>query len=447
MTDTTAGQPSDTAIHLTLGADADDGDDLQSVAESEIPEVRREARDWLVANNLSDQRAIAVFAFGILVFAVAYRSGWAAVLAGCIALVIPFRWMAAPYFRRGDLRRGILWANLGSWYLLFPLVLIVPETLPIAMQNVIGPVVLAATYLDRRFVRRLVPVTVAIAIAITFIAFTTDGAGLDEFIPRPVFLGVLLAYVGANLLLVMGDIQELNLVHLRGLQRAVRQNRQLRAAEQALRDSRRRLLVAADDERVRLERDLHDGAQQRLISLSLQLRLAAELADEGRAPTGESLMAMHREATGAVEELRDLAQGVYPARLQELGLARALHGVARQSSARIDIQDSSTSEIDASTKVAMYFVCVEAIQNAIKHGTADTTISISLTEEDGKFVLVVVDDGSGFDTDEHTESRGLLNMGDRVGAIGGDLTIDSDIGAGTTITARVPLAVGVGSPA
>ncbi len=447
MTDTTAGQPSDSAAGAAWSIDDDADIDLESVAESEIPEVRREARDWLVANNVSDQRAIAVFALGVLVFAVAYRSWWAAVLAGCVALVIPFRWMAAPCFRRGDLRRGILWANLGSWYLLFPLVLIVPETLPIAMQNVIGPVVLAATYLDRRFVRRLIPVTVVIAIAITYIAFTSDGVGLDDLIPRPVFLGVLLAYVGANLLLVMGDIQELNLVHLRGLQRAVRQNRQLRAAEQALRESRRRLLVAADDERVRLERDLHDGAQQRLISLSLQLRLAAELIEEGRAPTSESLMAMHREATGAVDELRDLAQGVYPARLHELGLARALHGVARRSSARIDIQDSSTSEIDGSTKVALYFLCVEAIQNAIKHGTADTTITISLTEEDGDFVVVVVDDGPGFDIDEHTDSRGLLNMGDRVGAIGGDLTIHSDIGAGTTITARVPLAVGVGSPA
>ena len=126
--------------------------DLQSVAGSEIPEVRREAREWLIANNVSDQRAIAAFALGILVFAVAYRSWWAVVLAGCIALVIPFRWMAAPCFRRGDLRRGILWANLGSWYLLFPLVLIVPETLPIAIQNVVGPVILAATYLERRFV-------------------------------------------------------------------------------------------------------------------------------------------------------------------------------------------------------------------------------------------------------------------------------------------------------
>ena len=421
--------------------------DLQSVAGSEIPEVRREARDWLIANNVSDQRAIALFASGVLVFAVVYRSWWAVVLAGCIALVIPFRWMAAPYFRRGDLRRGILWANLGSWYLLFPLVLIVPETLPIAMQNVVGPVILAATYLERRFVRRLVPVTVVIAVAITYIAFTSDGVGLDELIPRPVFLGALLVYVGANLLLVMGDIQELNLVHLRSLQRAVRQNRRLRAAERALRDSRRRLLVAADNERVRLERDLHDGAQQRLVSLSLQLRLAAELTDEGRAPTSDLLMAMHREATGAVEELRDLAQGVYPARLHELGLARALHGVARRSSARIDIQDSSTSEIDGSTKVALYFLCVEAIQNAIKHGTADTAITISLIEEDGDLVLVVVDDGPGFDTGEHSDSRGLLNMGDRVGAIGGDLTIRSVIDGGTTITARVPIAVGAGSPA
>lgn len=444
MSDTSAEHPSDLG---TTDIGHDDDIDLVSVAESGIPEVRREARDWLVANNASDQRAIAAFALGVLVFAVAYRSWWAAVLAGCIALVIPFRWMAAPYFRRGDLRRGILWANLGSWYLLFPLVLIVPETLPIAMQNVIGPVILAATYLERRFVRRLVPVTVVIAVAITYIAFTSDGVGLDELIPRPVFLGVLLVYVGANLLLVMGDIQELNLVHLRSLQRAVRQNRQLRDAEQALRDSRRRLLVAADDERVRLERDLHDGAQQRLVSLSLQLRLAAELAEEGRPPTGASLMALHREATGAIDELRELAQGMYPARLREIGLARALHGVARRSSTPIEIRDTSSSEIDGSTKVALYFVCVEAIQNATKHGSADTTITISITEEDDDIVVVVMDDGPGFDTGDHTESRGLLNMADRLGAIDGDLSIRSGSGTGTTVTARVPLAVGAGSPA
>ena len=434
---------------MSGAAPPDDDLDLLSVAESEITEVRLEARDWLIANNTSDQKAIAAFAFIVAVFAVILQAWWAAVLAACIALVLPFRWMAGPYFRRGDLRRGILWANLGAWYLLFPLVLILPDTLPIAMQNVIGPVILAATYLERRVVRRMVPGTIVIAVALSFISLTTDGPGLADEAPRWLYLTVLCGYIGANLWLVLGDIQELNGVHLRTLQRAVRQNRELRAADQALRNSRRRLLVAADEERVRLERDLHDGAQQRLVSLSLQLRLAAELAEEGVNPSSDALMVLHRSANDAVEELRDLAQGVYPARLTELGLARALHGVARRSSSQIEIADTVEGAIDESTQVALYFVCLEAIQNATKHGSPGTTIRIVLSQHDQELTVEIADDGPGFDADARAESRGLLNMSDRVGALGGGLTIETAPGSGTTIRAHVPLSrdvpAGVGS--
>lgn len=432
-------ETSDTGGRDTDGRDSSDGDiDLTSIAESEIADVRDEAKEWLIANNRSDQRAIAIFAIGVAVLAVVLDAWWAAVLAGCILLVLPFRWMATPHFRRGDLRRGITWSVLGAWYLLFPLVIIIPETLPIAMQNVIGPVILAATYLERRVVRRMVPGTIVIAVVITLIAFTTDGVGLDNVAPRWLFLAVILAYVGANLWLVMGDVQELNLVHLRSLQRAVRHNRELQEADHALRESRRRLLVAGDEERVRLEQDLHDGAQQRLVSLSVQLRLAAELAEEGQAPTSEALMAMHHSATEAVEELRELAQGVYPARLNELGLTRSLRAVARRSPIAIDIVDTTSEEIDESTTIALYFVCLEAIQNATKHGDADTTLEIVLAADGDDLVVTITDDGPGFDPDERADSRGLLNMADRVGALGGDLTIDSAPGRGTTVTARLP---------
>lgn len=412
--------------------------DLQSVAESEIPEVRQEARDWLLANNTSDQRSIAVMSLVLLVIAIVLQSGWAAVLAGCIALVLPFRWVAGPYFRRGDLRRGILWANLGAWYLLFPLVIIIPETLPIAIQNVIGPVILAATYLERRFVKQLIPGTIAIAVIISLISFTTDGVGLDEVAPDGVFIGVLVAYIAANLLMVMGDIQELNLVHLRSLDRAIRQNRELRDVEQALRDSRRRLVLAGDEERVRVERDLHDGAQQRLVSLSMQLRLAADLAADGQPPSSDALMALHRSANEAVDELRDLAQGLYPARLKELGLVRALHSLARRSPTPIEIDDRTTANLDESTQVALYFVCAEAIQNATKHADDGVRVTVVLVDDDHDLVVTVTDDGPGFSPDDHAQSRGLLNMADRVGALGGALTVESAPGTGTTVTARIP---------
>jgi signal transduction histidine kinase len=256
-------------------------------------------------------------------------------------------------------------------------------------------------------------------------------------------VSVLLAYVGANLYLVTNDLRQSNVVRLRIMQRAINNNRELAAADQALRESRRRLVVAGDQERVSLERNLHDGAQQRLLSLAIQLRLAADLADEGTPPTSESLFAMHHAVTEAVEELRDLAQGVYPARLTELGLARALHAVARRSPLQIEIDDSMVGSLDEGTEVALYFVCLEAIQNASKHGGPDTVVRIALTTTDDDLVVSIADNGPGFDPEEHRDSRGLLNMADRVGALGGSFSIDTAPGSGTAVSARVPRSSGV----
>ena len=435
MPETSVGTP----ITFEMTDDRVDDIDLVSIAESEIPVVREQARAWLITNNTTDQKAFVVFAAVLVTFAVVYQAWWSAVLAACLLMVIPFRWMARPHFQRGDLRRGVLWANLGTFYFMFPMVLIVPSSLPIAMQNVIGPVILAATYLDRRFVRRMVPGTIVVAVAVAAIGLTTDGVGLEEMGPRWLTVTIIVAFVGANLWLVLGDVQELNLVHLRSLQRATLDNRELQRADRALRDSRRRLAVAADQERVRLEHDLHDGAQQQLVSLSMRLRLAADLAEEGQAPTGEALLAMHVAANEAIEELRNLAQGVYPARLHELGLSRALRAVARRSAIRIDISDTTTGDLDDTTRVALYFVCLEAIQNATKHGDHDVTVEISLAVDDeGGLVVTIADDGPGFDPAEHAGSRGLLNMADRVGALGGRLSIDAEPGAGTTVVARLP---------
>lgn len=425
------------------GDAVDDGTDLQAIADSEIPEIQHEATSWLIANNSSDQRAIVVFALVLVVLAAALPNWWALVLAMCVLLVLPFRWMAGPRFRSGDIRGGIMWANLGSWYLLFPLVIIIPDTLPIAIQNVIGPMILAAAYLDRRTVRRMVPATIGIAVAISVIALTTDGVGLDEVVPRAVYVPVLVGYIAANLFLVVGDLRESNVVRLRIMQRAIRSNRELQAADLALRESRRRLLVAADEERIRLERDLHDGAQQRLVSLSMQLRLAADLADDGTPPTSESLLAMHQAAQAAIEEMRDLAQGVYPARLHELGLARALRSLARRSPIRIDIADTTSRPLEPAAEVALYFVCVEAIQNASKHGGPETVVTVTVAQDGDDLVVGIADDGPGFDVSEHIGSRGLLNMADRVGALGGELSIVARPGSGTAVTARLPSAFAI----
>jgi len=428
-----------------IGTVVADGD-IQAIADAEIPEIREEARAWLTANNSSDQMVIVGFATVLALLAAALQTWWALALAVSLLFVLPFRWMAAPHFRRGEIRRGILWANAGTWYLAFPVVVIAPDALAIQMQNVIGPMVLAAAYLERRLVSRLVPIAVAVAVAISIIGFTTDGF-VGDVAPRWLYVTALVFFVAANLLLVIGDIREVNVVRLRFLQRAVRSNREIEAADRALRESRRRLLVAADEERIRLERNLHDGAQQRIVSLAMQLRLAADLAEEGHQVTSAELFEMHRAATEAVDELRDLAQGVYPARLRELGLAKALHGVARRSPVTIEIDDRLHGALEAEIEVALYFVCVEAIQNATKHGRPDTIIRIVLDASAGDLCVTVTDDGPGFTLSDRATSRGLLNMDDRVGALGGEFTIDTEPGRGTVVTARIPRSVALAGAA
>jgi signal transduction histidine kinase len=170
----------------------------------------------------------------------------------------------------------------------------------------------------------------------------------------------------------------------------------------------------------------------------MQLRLAADLADEGRPPTAEALRAMHHGAADAIDELRDLAQGLYPTRIRELGLARSLQRVARRSPILIAVDDDTGRTIDGSMEIALYFVCVEAIQDATKHGTDATRITVTLSDDGDDLVVSIEDDGPGFEPAAHRAARGLLNMSDRVGALGGELTIDAEPGRGTTVTARLP---------
>ncbi|MGI9607030.1 MAG: sensor histidine kinase [Acidimicrobiales bacterium] len=416
--------------------------DLDTVADADIPEVQREAQAWLIENNRSDQRVLVIFAVIIGIPTAIAGIWWGVAVAVCILCVLPFRWKAAPHFRRGDVREGLIWTTLGAWFLTFPLVTVLPDLLAISIQNVIGPLILAAAYLKRRDVRRLTLWSVAVAGTLGVIGFWSPGAGLEDAVPRWVYVGGLTAFLVMNLLLVMADLQESNRVRLRIMHRAIDSNRGLQLADHELRESRRRLVVAADEERVRIERDLHDGAQQRLASLAMQLRLAAELADEGSPPTSDALYALHREVTEAVDELRDFAHGVYPARLNELGLSGALRAVARRSPISIDIDDRTVEipdkTLDGEVEVGLYFVCLEAIQNATKHGGAGTSIEIGVSFDDGDLVVTVADDAGGFDPNTERSGRGLLNMADRVEALGGSLDIIPDLGSGTRVIARVP---------
>jgi signal transduction histidine kinase len=205
-----------------------------------------------------------------------------------------------------------------------------------------------------------------------------------------------------------------------------------------LRASRTRVVLAADAERRRIERDLHDGAQQHLIGLALQIRLAGELAESDPAQARELIDSLDREIEAAIDELRDLAHGIYPPLLQDRGLADALAAATLRSPIAAAVEADGLGRYPADVEATAYFCCVEALQNAAKHAGEGATVTISL-HANGDLFFVVADTGQGFATDGAKAGAGITNMRDRVGALGGTLQIDSTRGRGTTVRGSIPL--------
>jgi signal transduction histidine kinase len=211
-------------------------------------------------------------------------------------------------------------------------------------------------------------------------------------------------------------------------------------------DSRRRIAEAADQERARIERDLHDGVQQRLVALRIRLGLAEDLLQVD-APAGlREIHDLGFEADRTVEELRSLAHGVYPSLLTDWGLVDALRAVARQAPMRVHVDALGMTRHPIEIESALYFICVEAMQNAMKHAEAATEVWIKLTQSRTALRFEIRDDGPGF-ARQQGDGRGLRNMRDRVEAIGGRLTIDSRVGRGTRVKGSVDVAPLAPAPA
>jgi signal transduction histidine kinase len=204
-----------------------------------------------------------------------------------------------------------------------------------------------------------------------------------------------------------------------------------------LRSSRQRLVTAQDEERRRLERNLHDGAQQDLVALAIRLRLAAATVSEE--PARQLLDDLQADAAGALENLRDLARGIYPPLLADLGLPAALNAQAGKSPLPVTIDADGIGRFPQDTEAAVYFCCLEALQNTAKYAHA-TQARICLQARNGSLRFTVSDDGIGYDTPRTPRGSGQRNMADRLAALGGRLEIQSAPSHGTTITGHLPAA-------
>lgn len=216
----------------------------------------------------------------------------------------------------------------------------------------------------------------------------------------------------------------------------------LRARVDELAASRRRIVSIQDQTRRQLERDLHDGAQQRLVALKIKLGLGANMADKGGYQDLKAVLdTIKGETDGTIESVRDFARGIYPPLLEAEGLEAALSGQARRMHFPVSIDAQGLGRYSKEQEATVYFSVLEALQNALKYSEA-TSVEVRLRENQGWLAFEVSDDGVGFDV-ASVAGNGLLNMRDRVEAVDGSLAVESQVGRGTAIAGKMPVAAEV----
>ena len=213
---------------------------------------------------------------------------------------------------------------------------------------------------------------------------------------------------------------------------------QARAADE---DGRwpRQIARARDEERRRIERDLHDGAQQDILAVMVGLQLAAEMAAD-RPEVARRLLSLRGQLDDALERIRDLARGVFPPLLDEEGLPSALEAVAARMDPPPRVSCRGVGRYPVEVETAIFFGCVEAAQNAAKHAGPGASIAIEVAERNAGIAFELRDDGEGFDPSRARPGRGLINIADRLAEVGGTLEVESGPGEGTLVAGFVPLA-------
>ncbi len=363
-------------------------------------------------------------------------SGLLLLVAAAIVVLIGLLSVALNSIEQQRVLLALGLATIGNWIVAIAVSWAVPQLWPVMIMTVLMPVVLSTPFLDTQ---TLVALLVGSALAVSTVSATgllNDDGGvlpdLEDELELILVIGAVIALtlpialiVRNNNQLLQGRLSQLSLL-----------NAELNASQRELAASRRRVVEASDAERRRIERDLHDGAQQRLVSLGVRLRLLDSLIGPDH-DLNPNVQALVTEADEAIEELRRLAQGIYPPLLETSGLVPALQVAARRSGLSIETDIADIGRLDTNHERALYFVALEALTNAAKYAP-DADVRLQLGAAVSGIELTIHDDGPGFDPAGEGHRHGTDNMKDRVESVGGELTIDSALGVGTTVAARLP---------
>ncbi|MFC5827501.1 sensor histidine kinase [Nonomuraea insulae] len=353
----------------------------------------------------------------------ATRVPWLLVLAGGCGTVALLVVIALRVVRTERIEHAIAISAAITWCYALALTVLIPSALPYATLVTVAPVLLSVAYLPGRRFKVIMAGTVATAVAITVAGRFTPGIGFEQDVPRWVVAPVVIGLVVLGL--------------TRASYLAWHNHVMLVARAEALQESRGRLVAAADRERRQIERDLHDGAQQRLVAAAVQSRVAQRLLATQPADVGPLLAQLRDDLSEAGAELRDLAHGIYPPQLAESGLEAALRAVARHSPLPAEIHATDLGRYPPEIEINIYFCLLEALQNAGKHAGEHATVTIDLREKDG-LSFDFYDTGIGARLDALRTGHGITNMYDRLGAIGGTLTIDTHPGEGLHLHGHIP---------
>ncbi|WP_052423749.1 sensor histidine kinase [Nonomuraea candida] len=360
-------------------------------------------------------------ALALAVFA-GTRIPWLLTLAGlCGAVALPVV-AALRVVRRDRVRHAIAVSAGTAWCFALALTVLLPSALPYATLVTVSPVLLSVAYLPRGRFKLVMGATVAAAAVITLAGVLAPGVGFEQA-PRWITAPVVIALVVLGL--------------TRACYLAWHNHVMLVARAEAVQESRARLVAAADRERRQIERNLHDGAQQRLVAAAVQSRVAQRLVATQPDDVGPLLAQLSEDLREAQADLRDLAHGIYPPQLAESGLEAALRAAVRHSPLPAQIHAADLGRYPPEIEINLYFCLLEALQNASKHAGEHATVTIDLREKDG-LCFDFHDTGNGCHPGLIRTGQGITNMYDRLGAIGGTLTIETGQGAGLRLHGHIP---------
>ncbi len=352
---------------------------------------------------------------------------------------------ALPCARRRDADAVVFWLALANWMTAILMTLVASFSWPLTVPAALIPAVLAATYTFGRVLRTYVAISTAVALAAASLGELRAGRGVSGAMPTWLSTAILIGWTPL-LGTVIALIAHQNSARLRSMiaelttsnARLEASRAELRRHADALQRSRARLVTATDAARRRIQRDLHDGAQQRLAALGMRI---GTFRDRDGEVTKDELDVICDELRQAQVELRMLSSGMYPAVLTDEGPAAALSWATMTSQQPVRVGVVPTRRYDPDVEAAVYFCCLEAIQNATKHAGPAAHVDVAIDGNGRGIAFQVSDDGTGFDVAGVRRGLGWDDMHDRVEAIGGRLSIDSRPGRGTTVRGFVPAAV------